>query len=125
MSRGQRKAQGAKTKKRGSAWEHIRLGKCSNKHSKTIALTARMSSSFSDVKAVSDSLMFMRPKACSAHSGVDHQAALADLASGDIGRVDGAVFTTLLVSGYAELARNKDELNTINVFLVGTRWRYW
>ena len=60
----------------------------------------------------------MRPKACGAHSGVDDQAALADLASGDIGGVDGAVFTTLLVSGYAELARNKDELNTINVFPV-------
>ena len=61
---------------------------------------------FSDVKAVSDELMFMGSK----YGGDGPAAAPPADYTGTVGTVDGGMFRALVANGYTQLARNKDEL---------------
>ena len=61
---------------------------------------------FSDVKAVSDELMFMGSK----YGGDGPAAAPPADYTGTVGAVDGGMFRALVANGYTQLARNKDEL---------------
>jgi dihydroxyacetone kinase-like predicted kinase len=73
---------------------------------------------FASLKAVSDELMFMGSKySGEANSGADPTGALADLTA-SVTEIDGTHFGTLYVAGYTLVAKNKDELNRINVFPV-------
>ena len=66
---------------------------------------------FSELKQISDEIMFMGSK----YDDTCEMQPLADY-SGDVTEVDGKIFRALTANGYARLAANKDELNKINVF---------
>jgi dihydroxyacetone kinase-like predicted kinase len=67
-----------------------------------------------ELQEVSDALMFMGTK----YGDDAGPLPAVKKLTGDIKEIDGQVFTTLVAGGYALLAKNKEELNQINVFPV-------